>query len=260
MSKGNGLVQAESADPFEPVRDALRFQIPSAALEQLSSVAKIPAHYRPTFANSLIELFAKTRRWNRLACRSIEMDAAAKELGRIAKEARKLKETVDKLSGPARVTLGLYVARLEQFGETESPEAMRNQIEDLLQGGGTGQALQKVDYLSWAVGRILSAAATETWPKRQKESPAPWKRGVSRNGPHIDTFDRFVIELGGTVRACNGALRIEQDNPNDDLTIFLRAASAYLPEGFIPWDVLEPRPDGKSTSNSPLKKLMSFWS
>jgi hypothetical protein len=260
MSNGNGLVRAASADPFEPVRDTLRFQIPSAALEQLSSVAKIPAHYRPTFANSIIELFAKARRWHRLATRSVEMDAAAKELGRIAKEARKLKEYIDKLNGPARVTLGLYVARLEQFGETESNEAMRNQIEDLLQGGGAGQALQKVEYLSWAVGRIQSAAATETWPKSQKDSPAPWKRGVNRTGPLIDTFDRFVTELGGTVRACNGMLWIEQHNPNDDLSAFLKAASSYLPSGFIPWDVLEPTPNGKSAPGSPLKKLISFWS
>jgi hypothetical protein len=260
MSNGNGLVRAASADPFEPVRDALRFHIPPAALEQLSSVAHIPAHYRPTFANSIIELFARARRWHRLASRSIEMDAAAKELSRITKEARKLKDHIDKLSGPARVTLGLYVTRLEQFGETESHEAMRNQIEDLLQGGGAGQATQKVDHLSWAVGRIQSAAATETWPKLQKDTPVPWKRGAGRTGPHIDTFDRFVTELGGTVRACNGVLRIDRDNPDDDLAAFLKAASSYLPGGFIPWDVLEPSPNGKSAPNSPLKKLMSFWS
>jgi hypothetical protein len=260
MSHGNGLVRAAPADPFEPVRDALRFQIPGAALEQLSTVANINAHYRPTFANSLIELFAKARRWNRLASRSAEMDGAAKELGRVAKEARKLKETIDRLSGPARVTLGLYVSRLEQFGETESHEAMRNQIEDLLQAGGAGQAVQKVDYLSWAVGRIQSAAATETWPKNQKDAPAPWKRGVSRSGPHIDTFDRFVAELTATVRACNGMLRIDPNSVNDDLTAFLKAATPYLPGGFIPWDVLEPAPNGKSASGSPLKKLMSFWS
>src|SRR5262249_11658124 len=177
------------------------------------------------------------------------------------KEGRKVKENIDKLSDQARVTLGLYVLRLEQFGETESHEAMRNQIEDLLQGGGAGQAVQKVDYLSWAVARIQSAAATETWPKQQKDSPEPWKRGVSRTGPHIDTFGRFVAELVGTVRACNGMLRIEQHNPNDDLTAFLKAATSYLPTGFIPWDVLEPSPNGKSApSSSPLKKLMSFWS
>jgi hypothetical protein len=260
MSHGNGVVLAASADPFEPVREVLRVQIPPAAMEQLSNVSKIPAHYRPTFANSLIELFAKARRWNRLACRSVEMDAAAKELGRIAKEARKIKENIDKLSGQARVTLGLYVTRLEQFGETESHEAMRNQIEDLLQTGGAGQALQKVDYLSWAVGRIQSAAATETWPKHHKDSAVPWKRGASRTGPHIDTFDRFVAELVGTVRTCHGALWIEQNNPNDDLTAFLQAASPYLPSGFIPWDVLEPSPNGKSPSTSPLKKLRSLWS
>jgi len=260
MSNGNGLVRGAPADHFEPVRDAFRSEIPSAALEQLSSLARVQAHYRPTFANSLIELFTKARRWHRLASRSIEMDAAAKELSRIAKEAQKLKDTIDKLRGPARVTLGLYVTRLEQFGETESYEAMRNQIEDLLQGG-SGQALQKVDYLSWAVDRIKSAAATETWPKRQKDTPAPWKRGVSRSGPHIDTFERFVIELGGTVRACHGALRIEPDNANDDLGAFLKAASPYLPDGFIPWDVLEPSPNGnRASSGSPLKKLVSFWS
>src|SRR5215469_16154105 len=244
MSQGNGLVREASPDPFEPVRDALRFEIPPAALEQLSSLARVQAHYRPTFANSLRELFAKARRWHRLASRSVEMDAAAKELSRIAKEAQRLKDNIDKLSGPARVTLGLYVTRLEQFGETESYEAMRNQIEDLLQGG-SGRALEKVDYLSWAVSRIKSAAATETWPKRQKESPAPWKRGVSRSGPYIDTFERFVIELGGMVRACHGALRIDPNDANDDLSAFLKAATPYLPNEFIPWDVLEPSPKGE---------------
>jgi hypothetical protein len=260
MSHINGLVREASPDPFEPVRDAHRFEIPPAALEQLASLAKVQAHYRPTFANSLRELFAKARRWHRLANRSIEMDAAAKQLNRIAKEARKLKDNIDKLSSQARVTLGLYVMRLEQFGETGSHEAVRDQIEDLLQAGSAGQAVQKVEHLSWAVGRIQSAAATETWPKRQQASPAPWKRGASRTGPHIDMFDRFMVELSGAVRACNGALRIDQDTINDDLTAFLRAASPYLPGGFVPWDALDPAAKADRSPRSRLKRLTSLWS
>jgi hypothetical protein len=188
------------------------------------------------------------------------MDAAAKELNRIAKEARKLKANIDKLSSQARVTLGLYVMRLEQFGEAGAHEAVRDQIEDLLQAGSAGQAVQKVSQLSWAVGRIQSAAATETWPKHQKASPAPWKRGSNRTGPYIDTFDRFMIELGETVRACNGALRINQNDINDDLSAFLRAASPYLPDGFIPWDVLDPSAKADRSPRSRLKKLTSLWS
>ena len=97
MSFGNGLAGGESRDPFEPIPDTRRFEIPPAALELLSDLARIPAHYRPTFANSIVELFAKAYRWHRMANRSVEMDASSKELNRVAREARKLKKSIDKL-------------------------------------------------------------------------------------------------------------------------------------------------------------------
>jgi hypothetical protein len=260
MSNGNGPVKGVSADPFEPIRDALRFEIPPAALERLSDLAKIPAHYRPTFANSIIELFAKAHRWHRMANRSVEMDAAAKELNRVAKEARKLKSNIDKLSKQARVTLGLYALRLERFGEVESHEAVRNQIEDLLHSGSIGQAVQKVDYLSWVVGRIGSAATTETWPKRQKGNPIPWNNDYARENPYVDTFNLFMIELGEVVRACNGALRFEQNDMGDDIKAFLNAASSYLPNEFIPREVFFAVANGNHAAPSRLKKLTSLWS
>ncbi len=258
MSNGNGLVEGVSPNPFEPIRGTFRFEMPPAALGQLSGLAKIPAHYRPTFANAAIELFAKAHRWHRMANRSVEMDAAAKELNRVAKEAGKLKKNIDKLSKQARVTLGLYAMRLERFGEAESHEAVRNQIEDLLHSAGAGQAVQKVDALSWAVGRIGSAAATETWPKCQKSNPAPWKRNGKRKSPYVDTFNLFMIELGVAVRACNGALRLERDDMGDDLKAFLRAASLYLPNEFIPNDVLYPGANRQRAAGWRLKKLMSL--
>ncbi len=195
-----------------------------------------------------------------MANRSVEMDAAARELNRIAKEARKLRKIIDKLSKQARVTLGLYVMRQEQFGEGESHEAVRNQIEGLLHSGSSGLALQKVDYLSWAVGRIGSAAATETWSKRQDGDPAPWKSDDNRKRPYVDTFNRFLIELGGVVRACNGTLCFEQNGLNDDLKVFLQAASSYLPNEFTPKEVFDAGKDGNHAANSLLKKFTSLWS
>src|SRR5579862_7655372 len=115
MSNGKDQVSGMTRKTFEPIRDGHRFQIPPAALEQLSDLARIPAHYRPTFANLLIELFAKAHRWHRLASRSVEMDTVAKELDRVAKGARRLKGDFDKLSDKGRFTLGLYATRLERF-------------------------------------------------------------------------------------------------------------------------------------------------
>jgi len=257
MRNGSGLIDGASPNPFEPVRDTLRLEIPQAILERLSDLARIPAHYRPTFANSIVELFAKAHRWHRMATRSVEMTAAAKELNRVAKEARKLKKNIDRLGAQARMTLGLYALRLDEFGEAESHEAIRNQIEALLQAGISGQAIQKVDYLSWAVGRIGSAAATETWSKGQND-PAPWQSRDSKS-PYVDTFNRFIVELGETVRACNGAPGFEQYNLGDGLRTFLKAASSYLPNGFIPKEALYPPANGNHAAVSPRKGLMSFW-
>ncbi len=259
MRNGSGLVEGASPNPFEPVRDTLRLEIPPAVLERLSDLASIPAHYRPTFANSIVELFAKAHRWHRMATRSVEMDAAAKELNRVAKEARKLKKNIDKLSNQARMTLGLYALRLDEFGEAGPHEAVRNQIEALLQAGSLGQAIQKVDYLSWAVGRIGSAAATETWSKRQNGSPPPWRSDDRCKGPHTDTFNRFIMELGEAVRACNGVPGFEQYDINDGLRAFLKAASSYLPDGFVPKEVLNPGANGNRAAGSPRRGFMSFW-
>lgn len=259
MRNGSGLAEGASPNLFEPVRENFRFEIPPAILERLSDLAGIPAHYRPTFANSIIELFAKAHRWHRMANRSVEMDAAAKELNRIAKEAGKLKKNIDKLSPQARMTLGLYALRLDQFGEAESDEAVRNQIEALLQAGSSGQAIPKVDYLSWAVGRIGSAAATKTWSKRQNGNPAPWQGADSSKNPHIDTFNRFIVELREAVRACNGAPGFEQYDISDGLRAFLKAASSCLPDGFIPNEVLYPAENGSHAAVSRRKGLMSFW-
>jgi hypothetical protein len=259
MDSGNGLVKGASPDPFEPVRESHRFKISPAALERLSDLAKIPAHYRPTFANSVVELFAKSHRWHRIAGRSIQMDAATKELGRVANDARKLKNKIDKLSKQARGTFGLYALRLEQFDEADSHEAVRNQIEDILHSGSFDRAVQKVEYLSWTVGRIASAAATETWPKRPNSSMAASKRGKGTKAPYVDTFNRFVIELDQVVRACNSPLRFEPNDMTDGLTAFLEAASAHLPNGFIPEDVFYTGQNSKRTVGSRLKRLMPFW-
>ena len=140
MSNGNDLDRGPTPSVFEPVRDAFHYKLPAPALERLCDLAQVPAHYRPTLANSLTQLFAKAQRWHRIAVRSVEMDTAAKELDRVAKSARKLKEDIDKLSPQARATLGLYALRLDQFSEADQHEAVRNQIEDLVNAGGYGQS------------------------------------------------------------------------------------------------------------------------
>ena len=260
MSTANARAEEALPGPFEPIGDAVRFEIAPAALERLSNLAKIPAHYRPTFANSITKLFAKAHRWHRMATRSVQMEAAAKELGRVAKDARKLKKNIDKLSEQARVTLGLYVLRLEQFGEAGSQEAVRNQIEDLLHSDSVGAALQKVDSLSWAIGQIESAAATEAWPKHQKANPASWKSDANRRTPYVDIFNRFVTELGEVVRACKGTLPIEQNAMGDDLEAFLRVASAYLPNEFIPQEMFHSGAGRDRGAGWRLRKLASLWS
>ncbi|MGA7325871.1 MAG: hypothetical protein WBX25_15635 [Rhodomicrobium sp.] len=260
MGNGAGLAEGASSNPFEPIRDAFRFDIPPAALERLSGLANIPAHYRPTFANSMIELFAKAHRWHRMASRSVGMNEVANELDRVAKAARKLKKNVDALSKQARLTLGLYALRLEQFGEANSPETSRNQIEDLLNRESIELAVQKVDHLSAVVGRIGSASATETWPKRQKGNPASRRKDNNRTTPYVETFNRFVLELGDVVRACNGALRLEQDNIGDDVKAFFEAASPYLPNEFIPTDVFHAAQDRGRAKGPRLKMLTSLWS
>ena len=143
MSNGNALVRVTPANPFEPAREAFRFEMPPAAVERLCDLAKIPAHYRPTFANSIKQLFAKARRWHRIALRAVEMDAVSRELGRVAREARKLQKSIDGLSERARMTLGLYALRLDQFGEAEAHETVRNQIEDLLNGAALSRRARK---------------------------------------------------------------------------------------------------------------------
>ncbi|HZV21498.1 MAG TPA: hypothetical protein VE986_08135, partial [Hyphomicrobiales bacterium] len=242
MSYGKDRVGGMTRNPFEPIREGHRFEIPPAALERLSDLARIAAHYRPTFANLLIELFAKAHRWHRLATRSVEMDAVAKELDRIARGARKLKSDIDKLGDNARLTLGLYALRLERFGEVGSHESVRNQIEDLLQSGSANHSLQKVEALSRIIDRIASAAATETWPKPKTGFLPPWKTENGRSTPYIDTFNRFVTELGEAVRTCKGAVRFEHNAISDDLRAFLKAASPYLPNSFTPQEVFAPAP------------------
>jgi hypothetical protein len=260
MSNGNALVRVTPANPFEPAREAFRFEMPPAAVERLCDLAKIPAHYRPTFANSIKQLFAKARRWHRIALRAVEMDAVSRELGRVAREARKLQKSIDGLSERARMTLGLYALRLDQFGEAEAHETVRNQIEDLLNGGSLEQASPKVDYLSWTAGRLGSAAATETWPKPQNGNPALWGSGNSnRSTPHLDTFNGFVIELGNMVRACNSPLSFQPDAISDGLRTFLEAAKPYLPDGFIPDEAFDTGEETKRTGSSPLNRLTSFW-
>jgi hypothetical protein len=256
----NGLGKGSSPTPFEPVRDAYRLHIPPAALERLCDLAQVHAHFRPTFANAMRELLAKSHRWHRMASRSVEMDAVAKELGQVVKDARKLKEDIDKLSPQARMTLGLYALRLDKFSELDPHEAARNQIEDLVNLGGSGQAGPKVGQLSWAAGRIESAAATETWPKPKSGGLAPWKIGGNPNTPFIETFDRFVIELSKAVQACNSPLQFDPNNISSDLTAFLEAAAAHLPSGFVPDEVFHPEENGKAAGDSRMKKLTAFWS
>src|SRR5271165_2505208 len=206
MSHAN-LAKTLPGDPFAEGRHQVRVEIPQSALERLSGLAGIPAHDRPTFANSLRELFAQSHRWHRIATRSVEMDSAAQELGQIAKDARKLKAKIDKLSEPARLTLGLHALRLDQYGEAEAHETVRDQIEDILCSGNLDQAVQKAGYLAWAVGRLGSAAGAETWSSVQRDGPARWKNADSRMTPHLDTFDHFVIELVKAIEACNGSVR-----------------------------------------------------
>ncbi len=69
----------------------------------------------------------------------MEWNTAAKELDRVAKAARRLKEDIDKLYPQARATLGLYALRLDQFSEADPEEAVRNQVEGLRQRGGDGR-------------------------------------------------------------------------------------------------------------------------
>jgi len=258
MGHANGFAEALSADPFEPGRHQIRVEIPQPVLERLSELAGIPAHYRPTFANSLRELFGQSQRWHRIARRSVEMDSAAKELGRIAKDARKLKTKIEKLSKQARVTLGLHALRLDRYGEAESPEAVRDQIEDILRSGCLDQAIQKVDYLSWAVGRLGSAAAAETWPRLQKGSPSRWKMADDRMAPYRDTFDRFVIELGKAVEVCNGPGRFDPNGTNSYLISFLEAALPYLPKGFVPRELFESHKNGERSASPRPKKFRLF--
>ena len=260
MNNGNELDRGPAASVFEPVRDVFRYKLPPAGLERLCDLSQVPAHYRPTFANSITDLFAKAQRWHRIAVRSVEMDTAAKELDRVAKSARKLKEDIDKLSPQARATLGLYALRLDQFSEADPQEAVRNQIEDLVNVGGYGQAGPKIAQLSWAAGRIEAAAATETWPRQKGGNLAPWKNGGDPKLPHIDTFNRFVMELAWAAHACHSPLRFEPDNMSGELIAFLEAAVPLLPNGFIPPEVFQKEEPAKAPSNSRLKKLSAFWS
>jgi hypothetical protein len=259
MSSGSGLGRHPGAGPFEPYRDSFGFKVPAQALERLCDLAAVPAHYRPTFANAMNGIFAKSQRWHRMASRSIEMDGASKELAQVAKDARKLKESIDKLSPQARMTLGLYALRLDQFAEAEAPEAVRNEIEDLVNHGAVSQTGAKVGQLSWAAGRIEAAAQTETWPKPKNGSLTPWKNNV-RFAPRADTFNMFVIEVGKAAQACNSPLQFDPDNINSDLIAFLEAAQPLLPPGFIPDEVFNPEPAAsKPAPSSGLKKL-AFWS
>ena len=191
MSNGNDLDRGPTPSVFEPVRDAFHYKLPAPALERLCDLAQVPAHYRPTLANSLTQLFAKAQRWHRIAARSVEMDTVAKELDRVTKAARRLKEDIDKLSPQARATLGLYALRLDQFSEADPQEAVRNQIEDLVNAGGYGHAGPKVAQLSWAAGRIEAAAATETWPRPKSRQP----RSLEKRQRPEDTLHRHLQSL-----------------------------------------------------------------
>jgi hypothetical protein len=257
MNKGNGSAEASILDPFEPIR-LRRFEIPPPAMDRLCTVAQVHAHYRPTFANALRTLLAKAHRWHRLASRSVAMNQAAKELANVARDAIKLKARIDKLSPQARAALGLYALRLDRYGETESHEAVRDQIEDILQAGGVDQALQKLEYLSWSAGRIGTAATTETWPR--SEDKAARKRVDEGATPHADTFDHFVFELAEILRGCGSPLRFDPADVSDDLRAFLEAASPFLPDGFIPESVFGAEQAEQRPGRSPLRKLKSLWS
>jgi hypothetical protein len=259
MTTGNGFADASAPNPFEPVRYPVRFEIPQPAMDRLCSVCQIPAHYRPTFANALRALLAKAHRWHAIASRSVEMNEAAKELARVARDAAKLKSRIDALSPRARATLGLYALRLDQYGEAESHEAMREQIEELLQARGVDQALQKVDYLSWSAGRMGSAATTETWPKSGEGRGITRNRGDEGSAPHAETFHRFVIELGAALQACNSPVRFDPGERGASLAAFLEAASPFLPDGFIPEGAFGEERAEKQASRSPLSRLRSLW-
>ena len=260
MSSGSRLGGHPGLSPFEPYRDAFGFKVPSAALERLCDLAVVPAHYRPTFANAMNGIFAKSQRWHRMASRAIEMDNVGKELAQVAKDARKLKEDLDKLSPQARMALGLYALRLDQFAEADASEAVRNQIEDLVNQGASGQAGPKVGQLSWAAGRIEAAASTETWAKPKNGALSSWKNSSSRYSPRVETFELFVIEVGRAAQSCNSPLQFDPGNINGDLIAFLEAARPHLPAGFIPDEVFNPEPAAsKPAPSSGLKKL-AFWS
>jgi hypothetical protein len=261
MTSGSGLGRQPGLSPFEPFRDSFGFKLPSPALERLCDLAAVPAHYRPTFANAMNGIFAKSQRWHRMASRAIEMDGVGKELAQVAKDARKLKESLDKLSPQARMALGLYGQRLDQFPETEPHEAVRNQIEDLVNVGAAAQAGAKVAQLSWAAGRIEAAANTETWAKPKNGALASWKSsGGGRFAPRAETFELFVTEVGRAAHACNSPLQFDPANITGDLIAFLEAAQPHLPAGFIPDEVFNPEPAAaKPAPSSGLKKL-AFWS
>lgn len=254
MNKGNG--EALAPDPFEPIRLPHRLEIPQPAMDRLCTVAQVHAHYRPTFANALRTLLANAHRWHRIASRSVAMNEAAKELANLARDAIKLKAKVEKLSPQARAALGLYALRLDRYGEIDSHEALRDQIEDILKAGGVDQAFQKVDYLSWSAGRLGLAATTETWPR----SEGARKRGGDGVTPHVDTFNRFVNELGEILQACGSPLRFDPANVDENLGAFLEAASPFLPNGFVPDSVFGAGEEEKQVSRSPLRKLKSLWS
>jgi hypothetical protein len=258
MNKGNGSAEALAPDPFEPIRHHLRIEIPQPDMDRLCTVAQVHAHYRPTFANALRALLAKAHRWHRIASRSVAMNEAAKELAIVARDAIKLKARIEKLSPQARAALGLYALRLDRYGETESHEALRDQIEEILHAGGVDQAFQKVEYLSWSAGRIGSAATTETWLPSDGKNAAR-KRGGDSATPHVETFHHFVNELGDILQACGSPLRFDPANVDENLAAFLEAASPFLPDGFVPESVFGREPAERQGGRSPLRKLRSLW-
>jgi hypothetical protein len=257
MGHANGLDEEWSADAFEPGGRPSRVEFPQPSLDRLSGLAGIPAHYRPTFANLLRELFGQAHLWHRIATRSVEMDAAAKELGRIAKDAQKLKASIDGLSKQARATLGLHALRLDHFGEAGPHEAAPGQIEDVLRSVGLDQAMQKVEYLSWVLSQLGSAAAAKTWPTPENGGSARWKNAGGR-APHLDTFDRFVIELGKAIEACNSPVRFDPNETDAHLLAFLEEAAPYLPDGFVPQEVFEKRQNGERDASLRLKRFSFF--
>jgi hypothetical protein len=257
MNNDREIADAAKLNQFELIRHPQRLDIPQPAIDRLCAAAQIPAHYRPTFVNALHTLIAKSHRWHRMASRSVEMDETAKELGAVVRDALKLKNRIDKLGPQARTALGLYALRLDRYGETESHEAVREQIEELLQHGGLEQAQQKAEYLSWSAGRVASAATTETWPTGEGKEAAR-KRG-NRARPHADTFNHFVAELSDLVRGCNSPVRFDPGEPGGSLAAFLEAALPFLPGGFVPAEVFGAQAE-KPASRSPLSKLKLLWS